>query len=41
MKNTYCKLLSGILIISLATLAKAEQYNVWNYTFDNFKWLPD
>jgi hypothetical protein len=33
MKNTYCKLLSGILIISLATLAKAEQYNVWNYTF--------
>lgn len=32
MKNTYCKLLSGILIISLATLAKAEQYNVWNYT---------
>lgn len=33
MKNMYCKLLAATLIISLATLAKAEQYNVWNYTF--------
>lgn len=33
MKNIFCKLLSGIVISILASLANAEQYNVWNYTF--------